>query len=170
MAEANPKITVGLIPCAAGGSPISTWQPGGYHGQTKNHPYDDTLVRAKKALEVGTLKGVLWHQGESDSKPELAKIYETKLHELIARLRKELNAKDVPFIAGQMGQFPERPWNDARRQVDAAHRALPAKIPHCAFVDSNDLTHRGDQTHFDAASYREFGRRYAAAYFTLTAQ
>jgi hypothetical protein len=37
IAENNPDVTVGLIPCAAGGSPISTWEPGGYHGQTKSH-------------------------------------------------------------------------------------------------------------------------------------
>ena len=46
IAENNPEVTVGLIPCAAGGSPISTWEPGGYHGQTKSHPWDDAIKRA----------------------------------------------------------------------------------------------------------------------------
>jgi hypothetical protein len=170
IARADPEITVGLIPCAAGGSPIASWEPGGYHGQTKSHPYDDALRRARFALKFGTLKGILWHQGESDSQPEQARVYEEKLHALIARLRKELDAPEVPFLAGQMGQFAERPWSDAKRVVDAAHRNLPDKVPHTAFINSDELTHKGDQVHFDAKSYREFGRRYARAYLGMRAE
>jgi len=170
VAQADPEITVGLIPCAAGGSPIASWEPGGYHGQTKSHPYDDALRRAKLAMQSGTLKGILWHQGESDSQPEKAEVYEEKLHALVARLRKDLGAPDVPFLAGQMGQFPERPWSEAKRVVDAAHRNLPKKVPHTAFISSDDLTHRGDRVHFDAKSYREFGRRYARAYLGMMAE
>lgn len=164
IAEATPDVVVGLIPCAAGGSPISSWQPGGYHGQTKSHPYDDALQRAKIAMEVGTLKGILWHQGESDSKEELSVVYEQRLHELIDRFRNELESPDVPFVVGQMGQFSERPWNDAKRQVDKAHQSLPKKVPHTGFVSSDDLDHKGDQVHFNAEGYRELGRRYAKAY------
>jgi pimeloyl-ACP methyl ester carboxylesterase len=166
LAEANPEITVGLIPCAAGGSPISSWAPGGYHTQTKSHPYDDALRRARVALKFGELKGILWHQGESDAQPDLAEVYEEKLHALIARLRSDLGAPNAPFIAGQMGQFPERPWSDAKKQVDAAHRALPQKVADTAFVSAEGLTHKGDEVHFSAESYRELGRRYAKAYLS----
>ena len=169
IAESNPQITVGLIPCAAGGSPISSWEPGGYHSQTKSHPYDDALKRARFAIRSGTLKGILWHQGESDSRPERATVYEKKLHELIARFRKEFDAKDMPFIVGQMGQFSERPWSDAKKQVDAAHRDLPKSVKHTAFVNSDGLKHKGDEVHFDSTSYLELGRRYAKAYQSLTA-
>jgi hypothetical protein len=168
VAEANPNITVGLIPCAAGGSPIASWEPGGYHSQTKSHPYDDAIRRAKAAMEHGTLKGILWHQGESDAQPEKAEVYEQKLHALVARFRKALNAPDVPFLAGQLGQFSERPWSDAKKKVDQALRELPEKIPNTAFIESDGLQHKGDQVHFDAASYREFGRRYAKAYLAMT--
>lgn len=167
VAAANPEVTIGLIPCAVGGSPIASWEPGGYHASTKTHPWDDAMVRARLALKSGVLKGVLWHQGEADSKPELADVYEEKLHSMIARLRRELNLAAVPFIAGQMGQFPERPWDDARKRVDAANRELPRHVPHTAFVNSDGLTHKGDQVHFDAKSYRELGRRYARAYLDL---
>ncbi|MCA9072722.1 MAG: sialate O-acetylesterase, partial [Planctomycetaceae bacterium] len=113
IAKANPGITVGLIPCAVGGSPISVWEPGEFYKATKSHPYDDALRRARLALKDGTLKGILWHQGESDSKPEAAPQYAKRLHHLIDRFREELNAPEVPFIAGQMGQFKESPWSDA---------------------------------------------------------
>ena len=169
IAEANPEITVGLIPCAAGGSPISSWEPGGYHDQTKSHPYDDTLRRANIALESGTLKGILWHQGESDSRPGRSEVYEKNLHALIARFRKDLNASNVPFIVGQMGQFSERPWDEAKKLVDQAHKSLPEEIPNTAFVSSDGLAHKGDRAHFDSQSYREFGKRYAKAYLRLTA-
>jgi hypothetical protein len=168
IAEKNPDVTIGLIPCAVGGSPIKSWEPGGYHASTKTHPYDDMLARAKVALPAGTLKGILWHQGESDSQPGSAEVYEEKLHALIARMRKEFDAPEVPFIAGQMGIFAERPWSDAKKLVDAAHQALPKKVPHTAFVSAEGLSHKGDQVHFNADSYREFGKRYAQAYLELT--
>jgi len=170
IAEANPGIVVGLIPCAVGGSPIDSWRPGEFYPPTKSHPWDDAMKRAKLALKSGVLKGILWHQGESDSTPELAPGYEAKLHDLIKRLRAELGAPHVPFIAGQMGEFPDQPWDDAHRQVDKAHRDLPGKAPRTAFVSSSGLKHRGDKVHFDAASCRELGRRYAEAFTRLTAQ
>jgi hypothetical protein len=168
IAEANPGIVIGLTPCAVGGSPIDSWRPGEFYPPTKSHPWDDAIRRAKLAMKSGVLKGILWHQGESDSKDTLAATYEAKLHDLIARLRRELGASEVPFIAGQMGQFPDQPWDDAHRQVDKAHRDLPAKVPQTAFVSSAGLQHRGDKVHFDSASCREFGRRYAEAFIKLT--
>ena len=170
ISAANPGITVGLIPCAAGGSPIASWEPGGYHPQTKSHPYDEAVRRAKKALEAGVLKGILWHQGESDSQPGKAEVYEEKLHALIARFREVLDASSVPFVVGQMGQFAERPWTDAKNLVDLAHRHLPQKVSFSAFANSDGLTHNGDEVHFDAKSYRELGRRYVQAYRGISEQ
>ncbi|RCS54143.1 sialate O-acetylesterase [Bremerella cremea] len=167
IAKDNPDITIGLIPCAVGGSPIATWEPGAFDKATKTHPYDDALKRAKQALPAGELKGILWHQGEGDSTPEKAALYQEKLHALIERLRRELNAPEVPFIAGQMGQFSESPWSEARKQVDQVHQDLPSQVPHTAFVSSTGLKHKGDRVHFDADSYRELGRRYAQAYRQL---
>ena len=163
IAKENPGVVIGLIPCAVGGSSITCWQPGGYHESTKTHPYDDMLSRLQEAMTVGTLKGILWHQGESDSTPKLSKSYESRLHNLITRLRKEAGDPTVPFVLGQLGQFEEKPWNEHRKRVDSAHRSVPEKIAHTAFVSSDGLDHKGDQTHFDSSSYREFGRRYARA-------
>ena len=60
LAEANPGITIGLIPAACGGSPIESWEPGGFHKQTQSPPYDDAISRTRTALKDGTLKGILW--------------------------------------------------------------------------------------------------------------
>ena len=167
VADATPGVTIGLIPCAVGGSPIDAWQPGFFYQPTQSHPWDDAIRRAKLALSAGTLKGILWHQGESDSNRELAPGYAAKLHDLVARLRRELAAPTVPFLAGQLGQFAGSPWNEFKTRVDQAHRALPAHVPHTAFVRSDGLKDKGDKTHFDADAYREFGRRYAVAYLQL---
>lgn len=167
IATARPGVTIGLIPCAVGGSPIDTWKPGAYDEPTKTHPWDDAMKRARAALKSGTLKGILWHQGESDSKPELASGYEAKLHDLIARFRRELKAPAVPFLAGQMGKFPDNPWTPEMEIVDQVHQDLPKHVEKTAFVSAAGLKHKGDKIHFDAESYRELGRRYAAAFLKM---
>lgn len=168
MRERAPDVTVGLIPAAVGGSPIDAWQPGVFYEPTRSHPWDDAMARASVAMASGTLQAILWHQGESDATPDLAPAYEAKLHDLIARFRTALGAPDVPFIVGGLGRYPDVPWDDARRMVDAAHRTLPDKVRRTAFVSSDGLVHGGDKVHFDTASLRELGRRYAAACEALT--
>jgi hypothetical protein len=167
IADAAPDITVGLIPCAVGGSPIDSWKPGVLYRPTQSHPWDDAMKRAAIALKAGTLKGILWHQGESDSNAELSAAYESKLHDLITRLRKELNAATVPFIAGQMGKFSDAPWKPEQVTVDKAQQDLPNRVPHTAYVSAEGLTHKGDKIHFNAASFRELGKRYAEAFLKL---
>jgi pimeloyl-ACP methyl ester carboxylesterase len=167
VAAATPGVTIGLIPCAVGGSPIEVWRPGAYYEPTKSHPWDDAMWRAQVALQAGTLKGILWHQGESDSNAQQVPLYAAKLHDLIARLRAELHAPTVPFIAGQLGKFADAPWNEFKVEVDRVHRELPAKVKGTAFVSAEGLNHKGDKVHFDADSYRMFGQRYAEAYLQL---
>ena len=168
IAEANPGVTIGLIPCAVGGSPIDTWKPGVFYSATKSHPWDDMVKRVELALPTGTLKGILWHQGESDSLPGLAETYAAKLHDLVKRLRELVKSPEVPFIAGQMGMFDGVPWTPEKVMVDQAHRDLPKQVPYTAFVNAEGLHHKGDQVHFDAAACRELGKRYAAAFLQMT--
>lgn len=158
MADADPKVRIGLVPCAAGGSPIEAWTPGAFHGQTKSHPWDDMLKRAKAALEKGTLKGVLWHQGESNK----AEGHREKLVDLVKRLRAELG--DVPFVCGELGRFKE-----AYAPMSALLAELPKHVARSACVSSEGLADKGDKTHFDAPGARELGRRYAAAMRRLNA-
>ncbi|MGB1708165.1 MAG: sialate O-acetylesterase, partial [Rubripirellula sp.] len=70
----------------------------------------------------------------------------------------------LPFIAGQMGQFKERPWNADKHQINTIHKTLPSEVSLTGFVNSNGLTHKGDKIHFDSESYRELGRRYHTAF------
>jgi len=167
IAAKNPGVSIGLVPTACGGSPISAWAPGKFWDQTKSHPYDDFLVRAKHAMQDGTLKAILWHQGESDSNAKDAPEYEQRLTELINRMRTDLQAPDLPFIIGQLGRFPEKPWDQSRETVDAAQQAVAKKMKNVRYVSAEGLRSRGDNLHFDTPSQRIFAQRYADAYLHL---
>ncbi|GAB3992859.1 sialate O-acetylesterase [Spirosoma daeguense] len=160
LTEAYPSMNIGLVPCAVGGSGIDSWKTGAYYEPTKSHPYDDALRRAKKALENGQLAGFIWHQGESDSNPEKAPDYEAKLTELVARFRKDLNAPNVPFVVGTLGDFVVK-RNPNAKTVNEALQKATQHIPNSYYVLSEGLTHKGDSTHFDTQSARTLGRRYA---------
>ncbi|MEQ2006890.1 MAG: sialate O-acetylesterase [Limisphaerales bacterium] len=167
MAEASPDATIGLIPCAVGGTPLSRWSKGG-------DLYQQALERAKLALKDGTLKGILWHQGEGDSGNErLATTYGERLAKMVNDLRADLGAGDVPFVAGKLGEFLKREdkggkpslWPKVNEQIDA----LPKSVSNAAVVESSGLKHKGDVVHFDTPSLREFGNRYAEAMKRLQA-
>ena len=171
MAKANPNAVIGLIPCAVGGSPIDAWKPGGFHDQTKTYPFDDMEKRLKIALKSGTLKGILWHQGESDSNPELGYEYKEKLEILIQQVRELGGDEKIPFVAGEIGRFKIKSNKEEYHYlkpapavaVTNATKEVVKADKNAAFVKSNGLHHRGDNTHFNSESYRILGKRYAKA-------
>ncbi len=167
MAGHDPDAVIGLIPCAVGGTSIRKWSPGAADTKTKTHPYDDMLARLRIAMKSGTVKGVLWHQGEADGKMGEAGTYAAALTELIERVRAECGDRDLPFVVGQLGQFDGKPWNEGRKAVDAAQRRVAESVPHCAFASAQGLVDRGDLTHFDAKSARLLGERFAQRMIVL---
>ena len=85
-------------------------------------------------------------------------------------IRADLDSPDLPFVVGQIGEFlydrgPEH--TPYARVVNAALAGLPEKVPATACAPSKGLKHKGDVLHFDAASERELGRRYAAEMIRL---
>lgn len=150
----NKKIKIGLIPCAWGGSPIKVWQQGETYLKV-NHPYDEAIVRAKIAKQKGVLKGILWHQGESDNDSIKAKFYKDKLVSLVNRLRNDLQQAELPFVAGEIGYFNRN--NFINKEIVQ----LPKLLSNTAVVSAKELTDKGDHLHFDTPSARELGKRYA---------
>lgn len=151
----NKKNKIGLIPCAVGGSPIKAWKAG--EEFLKDHPYDDAIKRAKIAMQYGVIKGIIWHQGESDSNEEKSKLYLNNLKNLIADLRKDLNAADLPFVAGELGYYREN-----FKYINAVLQSLPTEVPNTGLATAEGLVHKGDGTHLDTPSARELGKRFAA--------
>ena len=164
MAEASPAVRIGLVPCAVGGTSIARWQPGAYDDATKTHPYDDAVKRIENAMRCGVVKGLLWHQGESDSNPASAAGYLPKLAELIARVRQLTGQPNLPIVAGELGRYKA-----VYEPINAELRKLPATVPHTALATSEGLTDKGDSTHFDGASADAYGRRYAVQMLRLQA-
>lgn len=156
MAEADPKVKIGLIPCAVGGTPIEHWIPGAYDKATDTHPYDDAVVRIKAAMRSGVIKGVIWHQGEANSSPDKAKKYLAQLTELIQRVRTLVGNPDLPFIAGELGRY--RPTS---HNLNDELAKLPSSVPYTEVASSEGLVHKGDSLHFDGPSAEELGKRFA---------
>lgn len=166
MAERNPGVAIGLVPCAYGGSPLERWQKGG-------DLYAQAVERARLAAQSGTLRGVLWHQGESDSKPGLAETYGERLAQMIRDLRADLGQPDLPFVAGQLGEFLHtRQTNNVPEAliVNEAIAQLPKQVSHAGFVKSKGLGHKGDQLHFNTAAQHKLGRRFAAEMLRVQAR
>jgi hypothetical protein len=166
MADFNASICVGLIPCAAGGSPISMWKPGTYFAHTDSYPYDDAVARTEIAMKYGLLKGILWHQGESDSNGDNANLYEDRLITLVNSLRFDIDAPEVPFIFATLGEFfiEQNPYAGV---VNLALKRLPQLVKNSVCVDSSGLVSSGDNVHFSSQALRELGRRYAEVMIRL---
>ena len=161
MAEADEGVTIGLIPCAFGGTPLSRWVKGG-------DLYENAVKRTRAAAKQGTLKGVIWHQGESDSgEEELAETYAERLYGMIGDLRDDLKLPDLPVVVGELGEFLQTERYPYAGAVNRALEELPEQVSNTAFVDAEGLTAKSDEVHFDAESCREFGRRYARAMLDL---
>ncbi|HRE84599.1 MAG TPA: sialate O-acetylesterase, partial [Opitutaceae bacterium] len=155
IADLEPSAVVGLVPAAFGGTSMDEWS-------VEGKLYADAVSRAKEALKRGTLAGILWHQGEADSAEAKAAVYADKFAVMIARLRQDLGAPNVPVVVGETGRFRESPT-----AINEVLASLPQRVAHCAFVDASGLGHKGDKVHFDSASFRELGRRYAEAWTAL---
>ena len=158
--KTSDNIRIGLIPAAFGGTSIREWTPSG-------ELYQTAIRRAKIAMKDGTLKAILWHQGESDSNKRGIKGYEQNISDLITSFRKDLGTPDLPFVIGQLAKAPEPEKARFRSAIDDANRRVAAKLGNVTFVTSQNLT-TTDGTHFDAPSIRTFGERYAAAFLELT--
>ena len=159
--EEMPDTMVGFVPCAWGGAPIDKISPG-------TPIYGNAIQRARLAAASGTLAGVLWHQGESDTGSDAAAAaHAGKLAAFMHQLRADLATPDLPFLIGDLGEF-----GDERRQPDALARQqtvrrglrqVAAADPHAAFIESTGLP-GVDLVHFGRAALIEFGQRYAEAY------
>ncbi len=105
MQKANPNKVIGLVPTAVGGTSIDSWRPGGYYKNTNKYPWDDAEKRIVETMKYGTVKGVIWHQGESDSGVSKAAVYLPKLEALIKRVRTLVGNDELPFVVGQLGRY-----------------------------------------------------------------
>ena len=160
----HPGDTVGLIPCADGGTNLEQWIPGGVL-------YDHAVMMTSLAQRSSTLAGILWHQGESDCYPDLYPTYAQRCTHVLESLRQDVGAPNVPLILGGLGEF----LADHDRSgvfnnyihVNEQLQHMAQTLPNCGFASAQGLPGNPDNLHFSAGALRKLGLRYYEAYRQL---
>ena len=176
MVQELPDKKIGVIAVAMGGSPIEMFDKDLYEQKYKENynewwaqiarnyyganPYGRIIEMAKKAQEVGVIKGILLHQGCSNNGQEdwpdkVKKIYKDMLRDL------GLRASDVHIFVGETEYEDQGGGCSWHNHVVAR---IPEVIPTGHIVSAKDIPGNGvDPWHFSAEGYRTLGKRYAAA-------
>jgi hypothetical protein len=127
------------------------------------NPWQRLVDMARVAKRSGVIKGILLHQGESNTNDtewpaKVAKIHRNLLAEL------ELDAAKVPLLAGEVVNADQQ---GAAASVNTIIAELPKLVPTAHVVSSKGCAARPDHLHFTPAGYRELGKRYADALLAL---
>jgi iduronate 2-sulfatase len=155
-ADDHPSRHLALIKVTQGNTSLSKdWNPiGNYLYVTLTNTVVVAVHELKKQGVDCKIRGVIWHQGESDVKGGGEK-YEKNLAFFIASLRRDLGLPELPFVIGEIATNKEASFRAVQRKVAEDTR-------YTAFVSADGLeTMEG--THFKAMSVVELGRRYAVA-------
>lgn len=126
-------------------------------------PYQHLVRTARLAQRSGVIKGILLHQGESNTgDPAWPAKVEAVYENLLADLG--LRADDVPLLVGGLLAADQ---NGKCASMNPVIAGLPRSIPTAHAVDSTGCEGLPDGLHFSPEGYRELGRRYAAVMLTL---
>ena len=177
VANLPKNIKVGVINVAVGGCKIELFDKDNYESYVatapdwmKNmvkeydgNPYARLVEMAKLAQKGGVIKGILLHQGESNTNDS---IWPQKVKGVYDNLIKDLNLnpKNVPLLAGELVNADQKGACASMNKIIAT---LPKTISNSYVISSAGCPQRGDGLHFTAASYRELGKRYAAQMLSL---
>src|SRR5574344_886014 len=165
------KIKIGVINVSIGGCKIELFDKDYYQtymetapdwmkGMVKDYdgnPYGRLVEMAKLAQKDGVIKGILLHQGESNTNDSL---WTKKVKLVYDNLMKDLNLnpKDVPLLAGELVNADQ---GGACASMNAIIATLPQVIPNSYVIPSEGCPGRSDHLHFTAEGYRILGKRYA---------
>ncbi len=163
------NIRVGVIVVAIGGCDIALFEKENYKKYTaaaENYmkpaieeyggdPYGRLVEMAKLAQKEGVIRGILLHQGETNTGQEN---WPTRVKEVYKNLLYDLNlkAEDTPLLVGEVVS--------ASGACCAAHNAVIAKVPSVipnSYIISSKGLPSQDEAHFSSQGYRQMGERYA---------
>ena len=175
LVESLPEnIKIGVIHVAIGGIDIKGFLPDSIDNYVKtkapgwmkgmlaaydNNPYERLVTLAKKAQKDGVIKGILMHQGETNTgDPKWAGMVQQVYDNLCGDL--QLKPEEVNLYAGNIVQAGGKGvCIGCKKQIDE----LPQTLHTAQVISSDDCTNGPDRLHFDAAGYRELGCRYGEA-------
>ena len=174
VASLPENIKIGVIHVAIGGIDIKGFLPDSIDNYVKtkapnwmkgmlaaydNNPYQRLVTLAKKAQKDGVIKGILMHQGETNTgDPKWAGMVQQVYDNLCGDL--QLKPEEVNLYAGNIVQAGGKGvCIGCKKQIDE----LPQTLHTAQVISSDDCTNGPDRLHFDAAGYRELGCRYGEA-------
>ena len=179
MVDSLPGVTVGIIPVAIGAVSIRAFDKDQYESYFKgdgkdimswgwpkdydNNPPGRILELAKKAKEVGVIKGFIFHQGESDGTDDNWRrtVYKT-YKDVIDALG--LDENEVPFVAGELLQE----GNNCCGSKNGGIAQLKNNFKKFGLASSKGLQGNGkDPYHFGRAGVIELGKRYCSEMLKL---
>lgn len=166
------KIKVGIVHVAVAGCRIELFDKDQYQDHKETHegawfkniidayggnPYAHLLDLAKKAQADGVIKGVLLHQGESNTGEEdwpskVKVIYDDLMHDL------SLDPKTTPLLAGEVVHAD---YEGCCSKMNITMSRLPETIPNAHVISSKGCAVQPDKTHFNSEGVRLLGKRYA---------
>ncbi len=171
------NVRVGVVMVAIGGCKIELFDrdnytsyaataPGWMKGMIESYggnPYARLVEMAKKAQQDGVIKGILLHQGESNTgdptwSAKVKGVYDNLLSDL------GLEPNSLPLLAGEVVHGDQ---GGVCASMNEIIRSLPATVPSAWVIPSSGCAVARDNLHFSAAGYRELGRRYAARMLSL---
>lgn len=168
--KTDSQIKVGVVVVAVAGCSIKLFDSPldqGYMSQQASwftqrvnayggKPYERLIEMAKKAQEVGVIKGIIFHQGETDAGDGQ---WPSKVKSVYDRILKDLGlGNDIPFLAGEVlrGGMSQGANNNIAK--------LPQQSKNFYVISSEGLTqplNDGQNVHFTSQEYRDLGKRYA---------
>ena len=174
VASLPENIKIGVIHVAIGGIDIKGFLPDsipdyvnkkapgwmkGMLAAYDNNPYERLVTLAKKAQKDGVIKGILMHQGETNTgDPKWAGMVKEVYENLCGDL--QLKPEEVNLYVGNIVQADGKGvCIGCKKQIDE----LPQTIHTSQVISSDGCTNGPDRLHFDAAGYRELGCRYGEA-------
>ena len=155
VAAKYPRKKINIIKFAPGGSLMKDWLSHGHHYQT--------LKKQLKKISQSTninLKGVLWMQGESDTKSlKLAKNYKQELILFIKTLRIHFKKQKLAFVIGKIS-IPES-YRPAVKEIKAAQDAVCKQLSFVDIIPTKSLEKNKDKVHYSTRGQLVLGRLFA---------
>ena len=158
---ARTGVPIGLIPCAKGGTSLWEWDPA-LKTEGRDSLYGNMLARV--GLAGGRVAGVLWYQGEADTRPDRVPEYLDRFEAFVASVRADFSQPQLPFYSAQLSRLASAE-TDTRTgltwsAIQEAQRQSVKKIANSGMVAGVDLTLM-DSIHLDTESLKRLGVRFA---------
>jgi len=163
MASLRVRSTIGLVPCAKGGSSISQW----VKSASRDTLYGSMISRAKAASFYGEIKGLIWFQGEAEAMGGDRDIagWSASFLRFAKDVREDLSAPNLKFVVTELGPCPDETKYPLWRDMQSQQRSLDGKLSGAvSCVSAADLNGKlNDAIHLDTPSLVVLGQRYAYA-------